>query len=94
MARVFANHGRSSIEPYVFRGTSLPSGREFIPVQNFIKCVLVQYRGTILQSGRNLFRLKKVWKRAVARIRVYPQLQICLGGRSKSKNRDKPYLLY
>jgi hypothetical protein len=26
---------------------------------------------------------------AAARIRVYPQLQICLGGRSKSKNRDK-----
>jgi len=32
--------------------------------------------------------------KAAARIQVYPQLQICLGSRSKSKNRDKSYLLY
>ena len=70
MARVFANHGRSSIEPYVFRGTSLLIGREFIPVQNFIKWALVQYRGTIILSGRNLSRLQKVWKLVVARIQV------------------------
>ena len=89
MARVFASHGRSSIELYVFRGTSLLSGREIIPVQNFIKWALVQYRGTILLGGRKLSRLQKVCKWVVVRIRVQHALQICLGGRIKSKNRDK-----
>jgi hypothetical protein len=47
----------------VRRGTSFLSDREFIPVQNFIKWALVQYRGTILISVRNLSRLQEFEKR-------------------------------
>jgi hypothetical protein len=54
MARVFANHSRSSIELYVFRGTSLIDGREIVTVDEVDKWAHVQYRGTICLGSRNL----------------------------------------
>ena len=46
-------------------------------------------RGTNLIEARKLSRYIEIKLRAMARVRVHLPLRICLGCRSKSKNRDK-----
>jgi hypothetical protein len=55
----FCSHGTNLIGCRSDRGTIFLSGWIFIPVQNFIKCALVQCRGTILINVRNLSRVQQ-----------------------------------
>jgi hypothetical protein len=50
----FCSHGRILSEVYECRDTSLIDGREIVPVDEFDKWALVQYRGTNCHGARNL----------------------------------------
>ena len=84
----FCRHGTNFNEHYECRGTSLIGATSLSPVTKFLA-------GTGAVSQYKLSRSQKSVTEqdfilgVDARVRVQEPLHICLGSRSKSKNRDK-----
>ena len=84
----FCRHGTKFVALRRGRGTRLLSGREFLPVQKFDKWALAQCRDASCLGCRKLSWCRMFIGCSCANPGTRA-LQICLGSRNKSKNRDK-----
>jgi hypothetical protein len=83
----FCHPGTNFIEHYACRGTSLISGTDLSRCNKCYKWVLAQCRGTSLIGARNLSRCRIYFTGRCGRPGGSFG-RVCLGSRSRSKNRD------